>query len=164
MAHLRHPNVVQFLGHCSNPPAIITEHCARGCLYDVIQRAIHSPDELPWSRRLEMALDAAKGMLYLHTRRPPIVHRDLKSPNLLVDEHSRVKVADFNLSKIWEENAAMTSTMSSINPRWVAPEVLDGQRATMAADVFGFGVVLWELLTWQLPWGNGNMWLVSSAA
>jgi serine/threonine protein kinase len=155
-------------------------------------------------------LGAARGMLYLHDSRPPIIHRDLKSPNLLVDDAGRIKVCggsdlhclavqnsestlgwpllaggrsallgallrfpscrfpslpaptpcsplphkqvgDFNLSKVME--GSMASTVGGANnPRWMAPELLLGGQATFASDVFAFGVVMWEVLTWDIPW------------
>jgi serine/threonine protein kinase len=100
-----------------------------------------------------MASDGAKGMLYLHARSPPIIHRDLKSPNLLVDALWHVKISDFNLSRAMEANAAVSS-LAVTNPRWLAPEVLKGSAATPASDVYSFGVVLWELMTWELPWAD----------
>lgn len=96
MAQMRHPNVVLYLGLCLEPPCVVTEYCARGSLSDVLKQANRMPNfaqQLDWSRRLTMALDAAKGMHYLHRSDPPVIHRDLKSPNLLVDRHWRVKVA-----------------------------------------------------------------------
>lgn len=72
--------------------------------------------ELGWNRRLNMALEAAKGMLYLHSRAEPVLHRDLKSANLLVDKHWRVKVADFNLSRVMNASAVVSS-VSATNPR-----------------------------------------------
>lgn len=87
---------VQFMGICKLPPCVVTEYCARGSLADVLrggkQGKPGAAAELTWRRRLSMALDAATGMLHLHARTPPIIHRDLKSPNLLVDVHWRVKV------------------------------------------------------------------------
>ena len=162
MAALRHPNVVGFLGVCLDPPCIVTEYCARGSLTDVLRGAKASPQKaatLDWSKRLNMALDAAKGMLYLHNHAPPIIHRDLKSPNLLVDKHWRLKVSDFNLSKLVGDESVMSS-MAATNPRWLAPEILGGNNATFASDVYSFGVVMWELLTWDLPWGVTNPWQV----
>ena len=94
MAALRHPNVVAFMGFCAAPPAIVTELCARGSLTDVLKAATRNPATLPWPRRLRMAIDAATGMHHLHSQVPPIVHRDLKSPNLLVDKDWNVKVSD----------------------------------------------------------------------
>jgi hypothetical protein len=96
MASLRHPNIVQFMGMCTLPPCVVTEYCARGSLTDVLKAGRTGKPaaaaDLSWRRRLGMALDAATGMLHLHARSPPIIHRDLKSPNLLVDVHWRVKV------------------------------------------------------------------------
>ena len=109
-----------------------------------------------------MALDAARGMLYLRSLNPAILHRDLKSPNMLVTAEWRVKVADFGLSKISDligGNTAM-STVQNNNPRWLAPEVLRGGGATAGrpSDVFSFGIVMWELLTWEIPWGSLRDW------
>ncbi|KAL6785226.1 hypothetical protein ACKKBG_A02970 [Auxenochlorella protothecoides x Auxenochlorella symbiontica] len=162
MASMRHPNVVGFLGLCTNPPCVASEYCARGSLTDVLRGAARSPAraaQLDWSRRLNMALDACKGMLYLHSHAPPIVHRDLKSPNLLVDRHWRVKISDFNLSKLLDGSPVMSS-LAATNPRWLAPEILAGHAATFASDVYAFGIVLWEMLTWELPWPTSNPWQV----
>ncbi|KAL4436932.1 hypothetical protein ABPG75_004071 [Micractinium tetrahymenae] len=162
MAALRHPNVVAFLGVCADPPSVVTEYCRRGSLTDVLRGgklSAKQSKQLDWTKRLNMALDAAKGMLYLHQHSPPIIHRDLKSPNLLVDTHWRVKVSDFNLSKLMEDNAVMSS-MAATNPRWLAPEILAGGKTSRESDVYAFGVVLWELLTWDIPWGVTNPWQV----
>jgi hypothetical protein len=101
MVSMRHPNVILFMGVCPDPPAVVTEYCSRGSLYDLLRAARGAPAlarQLDWPRRLGVALDAAKGMLYLHSHKPPIVHRDLKSPNLLVDRHWRCKVRGGGLS------------------------------------------------------------------
>lgn len=164
MAALRHPNIVGFLGVCLSPPCIVTEYCARGSLTDVLRGGKYFSAKaslLDWPRRLNMALDAAKGMLYLHAHNPPIIHRDLKSPNLLVDRYWRVKVSDFNLSKLLEEGSVMSS-MAATNPRWLAPEILTGNDATFSSDVYSFAIVMWELLTWELPWGSTNPWQIVS--
>lgn len=163
MAGMRHPNIVQFMGVSAMPPAMVTEYCGKGSLTDVLRGAVANPKQaqmLTWARRLNLALDAAKGMLYLHRR--GIIHRDLKSPNLLVDSTWRVKIADFNLSKIIDVDGqnAKTGTMAGANPKWLAPEVIAGQPATVAGDVFSFGVVLWELLTWAIPWQKQSPWTV----
>lgn len=160
MASLRHPNIVQFMGVSTCPPAMITEYCARGSLADVLRAAKGAPakmQHLTWLRRLNMALDATKGMLYLHKK--GIVHRDLKSPNLLVEATWKVKVADFNLSKILDtDTGSGRSTIANMNPRWLAPEILNGEAATCASDVFSWGVVMWEILTLELPWPHVGPW------
>ncbi|KAL0047223.1 hypothetical protein WJX82_010034 [Trebouxia sp. C0006] len=156
MSAIRHPNVVLFMGVCLDPPCMVTEFCARGSMFDVLAKARTSAllaQQLDWPKRVSMALDAAKGMLQLHSHKPPILHRDLKSPNLLVDKHWRVKVADFNLSRVMEAQTVVSS-ISANNPRWLAPEVVTDQAYSTAADVYSFGLILWELLTWQLPWAD----------
>eukprot|EP00884_Botryococcus_braunii_P018261 jgi/Botrbrau1/5118/Bobra.0128s0026.1 len=102
-------------------------------------------------------LTPAKGMLQLHQRKPPILHRDLKRvgdrspPNLLVDKQWRCKVADFNLSRQMDQSP-MIASITANNPRWLAPEVITHMLHSRKADMFAFGIVLWELLTWELPW------------
>ncbi|PRW51177.1 Serine threonine- kinase CTR1 [Chlorella sorokiniana] len=160
MSHMRHPNIVQFMGLVAVPPALITEYCSRGSLYDCLAAAREQPTaaaQLTWRRRLAMAVDAGAGLLYLHRR--SIIHRDVKSPNLLVDKDWNVKVADFNLSKLLEgarPEGSLTSAAAT-NPIWLAPEILEGGRATAASDVYSFGLVLFELLTWRLPWTLTNV-------
>jgi serine/threonine protein kinase len=150
LAQLNHDNVLAFRAWCASPPCLITEFCERGSLRDVLAGALRGgAASLSWERRLRMARGAALGMAYLHSRSPPIIHRDLKSPNLLVDDSWRVKVADFGLSGL---QGAGELPADRLNPLWAAPEVLCGAPATAASDVFSFGVVLWELLTWELPW------------
>ncbi|KAL4422525.1 hypothetical protein ABPG75_008722 [Micractinium tetrahymenae] len=148
LLQLRHQNIVSFMGLCPVPPCLVTEHCARGSLFDVLQGAAQDgvkAAELTWPLRLRMALDAARGLLYLHRHSPAIIHRDVKSPNLLVDEHMRIKVADFNLSKILHPDIHAT-TQSSIasNPIWLAPEVMAGERPSAASDVYSFALVMLE--------------------
>lgn len=100
MAKLRHPNIVLFLGWSLLPReqlAIISEFIPRGSLFDLLHRSTVVIDP---RRRVALAKDIVKGLLYLHSCQPPIVHRDLKSPNLLVDKDFSVKVCDFGLSRI----------------------------------------------------------------
>jgi serine/threonine-protein kinase CTR1 len=77
----------------------VTEYLSRGSLYRLLHKS-GAREQLDERRRLSMAYDVAKGMNYLHNRNPPIVHRDLKSPNLLVDKKYTVKVCDFGLSRL----------------------------------------------------------------
>eukprot|EP00898_Chlorokybus_atmophyticus_P001190 jgi/Chlat1/2071/Chrsp17S02771 len=165
MCRMRHPNVVMFIGACIAPPdlCLVTEYCPRGSLYDVMARARAGSTSLDWARRLNMATDAALGMHYLHSSQPPVIHRDLKSPNILVDRHWHVKVCDFNLSRLMEASHIPASN-NLHSPRWMAPEVLKGEKYNRAADVFSFGVILWELLTLEVPWGEfSNNWQIMHA-
>ncbi|KAK3154238.1 hypothetical protein QOZ80_2BG0188030 [Eleusine coracana subsp. coracana] len=156
MKSLRHPNIVLLMGAVAQPPnlSIVTEYLSRGSLYRLLHR--HGTREsLDERRRLSMAFDVAKGMNYLHKRNPPIVHRDLKSPNLLVDKKYTVKVCDFGLSRL-KANTFLSSKTAAGTPEWMAPEVLRDEPSNEKSDVYSFGVILWELMTLQQPWSNLN--------
>ncbi|KHG10728.1 Serine/threonine-protein kinase CTR1 [Gossypium arboreum] len=154
MKRVRHPNVVLFMGAVTKRPhlSIVTEYLPRGSLY----RLIHRPtagETLDQRRRLRMALDVAKGINYLHCLRPPIVHWDLKSPNLLVDKNWTVKVCDFGLSR-FKAGTFISSKSVAGTPEWMAPEFLRGEPSNEKSDVYSFGVILWELVTMQQPWSG----------
>ena len=164
MQELRHPNIVMLLGVTTEPPGIVQEYCSRGSLYGVLRRhASPGAPPLAWRVRLQMALGAATGMCYLHGCRPVVLHRDLKSPNLLVDRHWRVKVGDFGLSRVTLSSVAVASVPGIHSPRWMAPEVLMEGKHSKASDMFSFAVVLWELATLQVPWEGANQWQVMHA-
>lgn len=101
-------------------------------------------------------------MNYLHNCSPTIVHRDLKSSNLLVDKNWNVKVADFGLSRLKVETFLSTKTGKG-TPQWMAPEVLRNEPSNEKSDVYSFGVVLWELVTEKIPWDNLNIMQVIGA-
>lgn len=102
-----------------------------------------------------MALDVAKGMNCLHTSVPTIVHRDLKSPNLLVDKNWTVKVCDFGLSRL-KHSTFLSSKSTAGTPEWMAPEVLRNEPSNEKCDVYSFGVIFWELATLRMPWSGMN--------
>ncbi|CAH8379519.1 unnamed protein product [Eruca vesicaria subsp. sativa] len=156
MKRLRHPNIVLFMGAVTQPPnlSIVTEYLSRGSLFRLLHKS-GAREQLDERRRLSMAYDVAKGMNYLHNRNPPIVHRDLKSPNLLVDKKYTVKVCDFGLSRL-KASTFLSSKSAAGTPEWMAPEVLRDEQSNEKSDVYSFGVILWELTTLQQPWGNLN--------
>lgn len=154
MGKLRHPNVLLFMGavYSQERFAIVTEFLPRGSLF----KALHKNNQaLDVRRRMRMALDVARGMNYLHRRNPPIVHRDLKSSNLLVDRNWNVKVGDFGLSR-WKNGTFLTTKSGRGTAQWMAPEVLRNEPSNEKSDVFSFGVILWELMTVSIPWNNLN--------
>lgn len=154
MKRLRHPNVVLFMGAVTAAPnlSIVTEYLCRGSLFRLLHKS-SVRELLDEKRRIRMAFDVAKGMNYLHRSSPPIVHRDLKSPNLLVDKNWTVKVGDFGLSR-FKANAFLSSRSGAGTPEWMAPEVLRDEPSNEKSDVYSFGVVLWEIITMQLPWSG----------
>lgn len=97
-----------------------------------------------------IARDTALGMNYLHSFQPPILHRDLKSPNLLVDMSYAIKISDFGLARVRAHFQTMTGNCGTT--QWMAPEVLAAEKYTEKADVFSYGVVVWETVTRQCPY------------
>ncbi|TYH53208.1 hypothetical protein ES332_D09G082900v1 [Gossypium tomentosum] len=161
MKRLRHPNGLLFMGAVTSPQrlCIVTEFLPRGSLFRLLQR---NTTKLDWRRRIHMALDVARGMNYLHHCNPPIIHRDLKSSNLLVDKNWTVKVGDFGLSRLKHETYLTTRTGKG-TPQWMAPEVLRNELSDEKSDIYSFGVVLWELATEKIPWENLNSMQVIGA-
>ncbi|XP_042060629.1 probable serine/threonine-protein kinase SIS8 isoform X2 [Salvia splendens] len=161
MLRLRHPNVVLFMGAVTRPPhmSILTEFLPRGSLYKLLHRPGIQIDE---KRRIKMAFDVAKGMNYLHTSHPIIVHRDLKTPNLLVDTNWVVKVCDFGMSRL-QHNTFLSSKSAAGTAEWMAPEVLRNEPSNEKSDVYSFGVILWELATLRVPWTEMNSMQVVGA-
>ncbi|OEL32485.1 Serine/threonine-protein kinase CTR1 [Dichanthelium oligosanthes] len=161
MKKLRHPNIILFMGAVASPErlCIVTEFLPRGSLFCLLQK---NTGKLDPRRRVHMAIDIARGMNYLHHCSPPIVHRDLKSSNLLVDKNWTVKVADFGLSRLKLETFLRTKTGKG-TPQWMAPEVLRNEPSDEKSDVYSYGVILWELVTQKIPWDNLNTMQVIGA-
>ncbi|XP_064949689.1 serine/threonine-protein kinase STY46 isoform X7 [Musa acuminata AAA Group] len=147
MRKVRHKNVVQFIGACTKPPSlcIVTEFMSGGSVYDFLhkQKGVFKLPAL-----LRVAIDVSKGMNYLHQNN--IIHRDLKAANLLMDENEVVKVADFGVARVKAGSGVMTAETGTY--RWMAPEVIEHKPYDHKADVFSFGIVMWELLTAKLPY------------
>ncbi|OMO80028.1 hypothetical protein CCACVL1_13213 [Corchorus capsularis] len=147
MRKVRHKNVVQFIGACTKAPSlcIVTEFMSGGSVYDYLhkQKGVFKLPSL-----LKVAIDISKGMNYLHQNN--IIHRDLKAANLLMDENEVVKVADFGVARVKAQSGVMTAETGTY--RWMAPEVIEHKPYDHKADVFSFGIVLWELLTGKLPY------------
>ncbi|QPB44429.1 Ser/Thr protein kinase [Medusavirus stheno T3] len=158
MSGLRHNNVVFFVAACvsGNKIAIITEYMSLGSLKDVLANKVDH--RLRWPLKLAMARDAAAGICYLHGSNPPIIHRDIKSSNLLVNEYYTVKVSDFGFARIKQDNVTMTHCGTS---GWMAPEVIQNQAYDERADVYSFGIVLWEILTHKRPFAGEPLMKVS---
>jgi len=152
LSELHHPNIVMFIGACVKPPnlCIVTEYMKRGSLRDILR---DKSIQLPWKLRMKICRSVALALNYLHTLDPIIIHRDLKSSNILVDENWGVKVADFGFARIRADNATMTRCGT---PCWTAPEILRGQAYDEKADIYSFGIVMWELLTRAHPYGDQN--------
>jgi serine/threonine protein kinase len=156
MVQLRHPNIVLFMGlSVDRDMAIISEFCSGGSLFKLLHQ--RKDVEVTWSQRLKILKDVARGMLYLHEMSPPLIHRDLKSLNILLQEPVRgphdpiiAKVTDFGITRDLDETANMTGQMGTCH--WMAPEVLMSQPYSLAADVFSYGVLAWEVASRRTPY------------
>ncbi|CAN1175817.1 Serine/threonine-protein kinase STY17 [Linum perenne] len=147
LREVQHINVVQFVGACTEYPnlCIVTEYMPGGSLYDYLHK---NHDSLKLSQLLKFAIDVSKGMEYLHQNN--IIHRDLKTANLLMDADNVVKVADFGIARFQNQGGVMTAETGTY--RWMAPEVINHQPYDQKADVFSFAIVLWELVTAKVPY------------
>jgi hypothetical protein len=153
--HLRstifHPNICLFMGACTLPGNffIVSEYMPKGDM----ERMLRDKNVVfSLYQRMKMAKDAALGMNWLHCSNPMFIHRDLKSSNLLVDENGRVKVCDFGLSQIKQHGEVLKDLDSAKGtPLWMAPEVMQFKEFNEKADVYSFGIVLWEIVTRQEP-------------
>jgi len=104
----------------------------------------------PWALVKRVSAGAARGMCYLHSGKPPVLHRDLKSANILLDESYTAKLADFGLSRLKAVRSGMTGNCGTV--QWMAPEVLMNEDYAEPADVFSYGIILWEMLTKECPY------------
>ena len=170
LVELRHTHIVNVLGYTPaqelRPPGLVMEYMAGGTLRHAMARR-----ELSARRRVSLARDAATGMQYLHSR--SIAHLDLKPDNLLLGQDLRCKVTDFGLSQRKREGKSYVSGGGMIGTvAYMAPELLDASAARYGqpADVYSFGIILWELWTGELPYRElldrpgGGMALLSQRA
>ena len=155
MKRLQHPALTLFMGVSmqTHNLCIVTEYAHKGSLFDIMRHEQKSR-ALSWLRALQIAYDVAKGMMYLHSYTPPILHRDLKSLNILVDKNWRGKIADFGMTRFSEDGTYMSQCGS---PLWMSPEMISNKKYNEKADVFSFGIVLWEIYTRKIPYRDLKM-------
>ncbi|XP_067385582.1 mitogen-activated protein kinase kinase kinase 12 isoform X2 [Emydura macquarii macquarii] len=143
---LKHPNIITFKGVCTQAPCycIIMEFCAQGQLYEVLRAG----RKVTPSLLVDWSMGIAGGMNYLHLHK--IIHRDLKSPNMLITYDDMVKISDFGTSKELSDKSTKMSFAGTV--AWMAPEVIRNEPVSEKVDIWSFGVVLWELLTGEIPY------------
>ncbi|KAK3140851.1 hypothetical protein QOZ80_5AG0406690 [Eleusine coracana subsp. coracana] len=148
---LHHPNLVSLVGYCADGDQrlLVYEYMALGSLADHLLD--NTPDQVPlgWHIRMKIAHGTAKGLEYLHEKaNPPVIYRDLKSPNILIDEDYNPKLSDFGLAKLGPvEGKTHISTRVMGTYGYCAPEYIRTGQLTVKTDVYSFGVFLLELIT-----------------
>jgi serine/threonine protein kinase len=166
LSHLRHPHIMPFFGACMRSYEecwLVTEFLPGGDL----SRWLHGDGGWAPKRsveeRLKMAVDVAKGMRAMHESQPPIIHRDLKPSNVFIDGKGNARVADMGLARHLRpgEEAYLTGTTGTY--QYMAPEVIDGNAYDQTADVYSFGIMLWEIAVQQKPYEDAYLEAVQVA-
>ncbi|XP_051139993.1 leucine-rich repeat receptor protein kinase HPCA1-like [Andrographis paniculata] len=158
LSRVHHKNLVGLVGFCfkQGQQMLVYEYMAGGTLRDCLSG--RSGIQVDWKRRLRIALGSARGLAYLHElAHPPIIHRDVKSTNILLDENLTAKVADFGLSKMVSDvSKGHVSTQVKGTLGYLDPEYYMTQQLTEKSDVYSFGVVMLELITSKKPIEKGK--------
>ncbi|KAK7359428.1 hypothetical protein VNO77_01388 [Canavalia gladiata] len=153
LSRIHHRNLVPLIGYCEEEcqHILVYEYMHNGTLRDHIHECSNNKN-LDWLARLRIAEDAAKGLEYLHTGcNPSIIHRDVKTSNILLDINMRAKVSDFGLSRLAEEDLTHVSSIARGTVGYLDPEYYASQQLTQKSDVYSFGVVLLELISGRKP-------------
>ncbi|XP_009777205.1 serine/threonine-protein kinase RIPK [Nicotiana tabacum] len=148
LGQLSHPHLVKLIGYCCEEEhrLLVYEYMPRGSLENQLFRRYSV--SLPWSTRMKIALGAAKGLAFLHEAKKPVIYRDFKASNILLDSDYTAKLSDFGLAKDGPEgDDTHVSTRVMGTHGYAAPEYIMTGHLTAASDVYSFGVVLLELLT-----------------
>lgn len=152
LSRYRHKNIISLVGFCdeSSEKILVYEYAKHGSLDKYL-----STPELSWTQRLQISLGAARGLNYLHNDVGPqhrVLHRDIKSSNILLDENWEAKISDFGLSKIGPSNVEFTCLFTGVcgTMGYLDPEYLNTGVLTKESDVYSFGVVLFEILCGRL--------------
>ncbi|XP_065339287.1 mitogen-activated protein kinase kinase kinase 7-like isoform X4 [Cloeon dipterum] len=153
LSRVRHENIIRLYGASTvRPVCLVMEFAEGGSLYNLLHsrpyRTYTAGHAISW------ALQCARGVAYLHSLQPKVIHRDLKPPNLLLVDRggTRLKICDFGTARDLTTCGHLTNNQGSA--AWMAPEVFEGSSYTEKCDVFSWGIILWEVLTRRRPFDN----------
>ncbi|KAL5989699.1 hypothetical protein ACLOJK_010592 [Asimina triloba] len=145
-----HRNLLRLYGFCltSNERLLVYPYMTNGSVADRLRGPRHEKPSLDWNRRMQIALGAARGLLYLHEQcNPKIIHRDVKAANILLDESFEAVVGDFGLAKLLDRRDSHVTTAVRGTLGHIAPEYLSTGQSSEKTDVYGFGILILELVT-----------------
>ncbi|XP_062180504.1 receptor-like serine/threonine-protein kinase At1g78530 [Phragmites australis] len=154
MGDIKHRNIVPLCGYYAAPHfnLLIYELMPNGSLDSILHGRKEKEEYLDWPARYKIALGVARGLSYLHHDCiPHVIHRDIKSSNILLDHNMEARVSDFGLATLMKPNESHVTTVVAGTFGYLAPEYFDTGRATTKGDVYSYGVVLLELLTGKRP-------------
>jgi len=155
LTKLKNPRIVQYFGGVNErdqPLCLVFELCEGSA--SLLLKMVRRGQVLPtWRVCLGILRDAAEAMHYLHSQTPRIIHRDLKSENLLLDSDFRAKLTDFGLSRPFDSRRPQQMTVCG-TPCWVAPEIFRNEAYDEKVDIYSFGVLIWETLAAKKPYGD----------
>ncbi|CAL9764343.1 unnamed protein product [Musa acuminata subsp. burmannicoides] len=153
-SRVHHRNLVSMIGYCIDGEhlALVYEYMSQGTLKENLRES-RGDRPLSWEQRLRISLEASQGLEYLHTGcKPSLIHRDVKTANILLNERLEAKISDFGLSKAFEDDEhSHVSTKVVGTPGYLDPEYYVKNQLSEKSDVYSFGVVLLELITGQPP-------------
>ena len=156
---LYHPYLVLLMGAIAEPfnLSIVTEYCKGGNLFELLYKKTHI--YLSWEFKKKILLEIAIGMNYLHTNNPPILHRDLKSLNILLtntiessSDTTDIKISDFGLSRSYQKSCILSGHLGTCS--WMAPEIIVNKRYSTKVDVYSYGIIIWEVCTRKIPYSS----------
>jgi serine/threonine protein kinase len=155
---VRNPYVVKFIGVAMKPRlCMVMEYCSRGSLHHVIKDA---GTDMNWQRAISFCKETALGLKALHDNKPQILHRDLKSPNILISQEWHIKIADFGLSRFVTAENMNTMKQMRGTYQYLDPEVYNGGIFSAASDIYSMAIIFWEIMyrtltgTYQQPYAE----------
>ncbi|KAJ9535030.1 hypothetical protein QJQ45_029700, partial [Haematococcus lacustris] len=172
LSRVRHPNIVKFYGGCIRPPVVFLveelllvrreeEQYQQHGRSD-LSELVHNNNLLPLDDVLRIGKDIASGLFHLH---PTIIHRDLKPANVLLDYRGQAKIGDFGMARFKLQAALVTKDNNAGTMAYMAPECFHNNTVTPKADVYSWAIIMWEMLTGQLPWlGCNNAAIIGAVA
>ncbi|WVZ49339.1 hypothetical protein U9M48_000707 [Paspalum notatum var. saurae] len=160
LTKVHHRNLVSLVGYCweEDHMALVYEYLSQGSLFDHLRGKNGDTDTLSWETRVRIVLEAAQGLDYLHKGcNLPVIHRDVKTSNILLGRNLEAKLADFGLSKTYlSDSQTHISATAAGSAGYIDPEYYHTGRLTKSSDVYSFGVVLLEIATGKLPVEPGH--------